>query len=270
MQRFIRNSAITVGALVCLYWLLWLYDSALLDPRFFDGWVLAVGMAMQILFQLRRNFPKLPWGKTASWMQAHIYLGYFLAVIFALHTEFSLPDNFLEWAMWSLFVFVCVSGMIGTYLSWTVPVKLAQSPQQIIFERIPSFRSQLAMDVSALAANSLNTTGSRSISDLYVKKLHNFFRRPQNLFAHLRSSRRPLKRICRDIENLERYVDQSGKEMLHVMKNLVVAKDNLDFQYAHQGILKVWLFVHIPTAYSLILLSILHIAIIYAYSSGAP
>ncbi|GBF26703.1 hypothetical protein MnTg02_01744 [bacterium MnTg02] len=270
MRRIIRNSAITAIALVFLYWLIWLYDAGLRDPRFFDGWILFCGMGAQLLFTLRKKLPHLPLGRATAWMQTHIYIGYAVIVVFGFHTGISLPDGLLEWVLWLLFVIVVLSGVIGAYLSWSIPPKLKQNSERIIFEGIPALRSELAREVDNLATHAADRAGSPTISDLYVNVLHGFFKRPRNLFAHLRGSGRPLDRISGEIGNLERYLDKPGKETLDAIKDLVVAKDNLDFEYAHQGVLKTWLFVHIPATYGLIVLTVLHVAIVYAFSSGAP
>ena len=270
MRRCLRNAAVTAAALWVLYGLVLLYDEALRDPRFLDGWILCAGMAAQLLFHVRKRLPTLRLGPATTWMQAHTYIGYFVIAVFAVHTGFTLPDSGFEWALWSLFVLVASSGVVGSYLTWSIPAKLEQNAEELIFERIPAFRLDLAQDAHDLAMSSVIQAGSLAISDLYATTLHAFFRRPQNLVSHLRSSRRPLQRICDEIESVERCLDEPGKETLDAIKDLVVAKDDLDFQYAHLRALQTWLFIHIPATYGLIVLSILHVVVIYAYSSGVP
>jgi hypothetical protein len=79
-----------------------------------------------------------------------------------------------------------------------------------------------------------------------------------------------LSRIRQDIDNLRRYLDSSGVAILQEIEDRVVAKDNLDFHFAHLMALRLWLFVHIPATYSLIILACVHVATVYAFSSGAP
>ena len=43
----------------------------------------------------------------------------------------------------------------------------------------------------------------------------------------------------------------------------------LPFQYASQRLLKLWLFVHIPLTYSLLVWTVAHIVLVFAYSGGA-
>lgn len=270
MSTLLRNMLVTGLAVVALYWLIGLYDSALRDPRFLDGWLLFAGMGGQLLLHLRKKAPAMALGQVACWMRAHVYGGYAVIALFAVHTSFSLPDSPFEWILWALFVLVAVSGVIGAYLSWSVPAKLEKGAEQISFERIPAFRFTLARQVGDLAVASVEQAGSLAISDFYVNRLYGFFRRPRNFLAHLRGSRRPLRRLCEEIDGLERYIDASDKDTLRSIKRLVVMKDNLDFQFAHMGVLQTWLFIHIPATYSLIALSILHVAVVYAFSAGVP
>ena len=45
-------------------------------------------------------------------------------------------------------------------------------------------------------------------------------------------------------------------------------KDRLDFSAVHLGLTKGWLFVHVPVTYALIVLIVLHVFVVYAFSSG--
>jgi len=270
MRKCLQNIAFTALAIVFLSWLVRLYDSSLRDPSFFSGWILFTGMAAQWLLHFRKQLPMLPLGRAATWLKTHIYFGYFVIAVFLLHTDFSMPDNWFEWVLWSLFMLVAASGVIGAYLSWSVPAKLEQYSGPKTFESIPAIRYRLAEKAGRLALSSVDQSGSLAISNIYADTLRDFFVRPQNLLAHLRGSQRSVKQICDELKTLERHVDEAGKKTLRSIRNLALAKDKLDFQHAHQGLLQCWLFIHIPATYCLIVAVILHVSIIYAYSSGAP
>ena len=79
-----------------------------------------------------------------------------MIVVFGFHTGISLPDGLLEWALWLLFVIVVLSGVIGAYLSWSIPSKLKQNSERMIFEGIPALRSELAREVDNLATHAAN------------------------------------------------------------------------------------------------------------------
>lgn len=270
MQRILKNTAITAFFVLILWGLDWLYGTSLRNPKFFDGWVLCVGMLFLVLFNVRKKLPMLPIGRMRIWMQLHLYVGYFVVAAFILHAGLSFPSGAIEWGLWVLFIIVALSGVVGAYLLRATPAKLEHHSERIIFERIPGFRAQLADEAEALAIGSVNEEKSLSISNLYINTLHEFFRRPANILAHLGTSQRALARINSEIDALNQYLDTSGKERLAQIKDLVQAKDNLDYQYALQGMLKVWLFVHVPATYGLIVLVAAHVAIVYAFSSGVP
>jgi hypothetical protein len=48
----------------------------------------------------------------------------------------------------------------------------------------------------------------------------------------------------------------------------VVEKDRLDFARVYLGLTKGWLFVHVPLTYALIILTVLHVVVVYAFSMG--
>lgn len=280
MTRVVRNSAITFMAAIFLYWLLWLYDTSLRDPRFLDGWLLATGIGLQVYFHVLHKVSVMSPRTAVKWQQTHIYVGWLLLAAFALHTSHSLPDTMLEWSLWVLFLSISLSGAVGTYFSWSVPGKFGQATQ-IVYEQIPAMRSELAQEIHSLAARVKKHTPRGDdifsplpyddwIADLYKNHLNSFLIGPQNAIAHLRGSQRHLAQLANEIDNLKRYVDEPRQEKLDAIKELVLKKDRLDFYYAHQRVMKLWLFVHVPATYALVVLALLHIAAVYAYSSGAP
>ena len=55
-----------------------------------------------------------------------------------------------------------------------------------------------------------------------------------------------------------------------VFAQLVRQKDGLDYHRALQRALKLWLFVHLPFTYALMLFTLFHIVLVFAFSGGAP
>jgi len=263
-----------------LFWLVWIYGNGLRDPRYLDGWVLACGMGVQLYFHIAIKRASLLPKAAMRWRKIHIFLGYVLVAAFISHSDFSLPDTGFEWALWAGFVLVTLSGIFGTYLTWSLKAKRLID-EGIGYDRIPSLRAELARDVHAAVAESEPAAAQITlpglpalphdawIIDLYTNHLRDFFQGPRNFTAHLTGSQRPLKRLTDEIDNLSRYVDQQSRERLVAIKNLVIEKDRLDFARVYLGLTKGWLFVHVPVTYALIVLSVLHIVVAYSYSSGA-
>ena len=254
-----------------------IYDNALRDPRYLDGWVLAAGMSLQLGFHVAIKTNRLSPKSIMRWRKIHIFIGYLLIATFISHSDFSLPNTGFEWALWAGFVLVTLSGLFGTYLTWSLQAK-GGIDENVGSDRIHIRLAELARDVHdivatpdrAAAAIGLPTPPYDAwIIDLYSNHLRDFFEGHRNLSSHLIGSQRPLKRLTNEIDNLSRYIDAQSQEKLTAIRNLVVEKDRLDFTRVHFGLAKGWLFVHVPVTYALIVLSVLHVLIVYSFSSGA-
>lgn len=258
-----------------LFWLVWIYANGLRDPRYFDGWVLVGGMALQVSFHIGKTVGLSP--KSAGrWRKFHIFAGYLVIAAFISHADFTLPDTSFEWALWTGFVLVTLSGIFGTYLAWSQRTK-GRIDEGVSYDRIPALRAELELaflraiaetDASAAAIDLPGLPHDAWITDLYSTHLGDFFQGPRNFTAHLISSQRPLKRVTDEIDNLSRYVDQPRQAKLAYIKTLVVEKDRLDFARVSLGLARAWLFVHVPLTYGLIVLTVLHVLVVYSFSSG--
>jgi hypothetical protein len=258
-----------------LFWLVWIYGNGLRDPRYLDGWVLAGGMALQVCFHIAKTMGLSP--KSAMrWRKVHIFAGYLVVAAFISHSDFTLPDTGFEWALWTGFVLVTLSGILGTYLVWSQRTK-GRVDEGVSYDRIPALRAELkrvflaTVDETETPAAAIDLPGlpyDAWIKDLCTTHLEDFFQGPRNFTAHLIGSQRPLKRLTDAIDNLSGYVDQQSQAKLAYIKNLVVEKDKLDFARVSLGLTRGWLFVHVPVTYALIVLTVLHVLVVYAFSSG--
>lgn len=264
-------------ASVGMCWLVAIYGNGLRDARYLDGWVLAVGMGVQLVFHVVRKASRLSPKGALLWRRVHIHLGYLLVVVFALHSDFSLPDTSFEWALWAGFVLVTITGLFGTYLAWALRA-LGRVDEGIGYDRIPERRAELARDLQALVetadpyAPALDLPAMPHdawIADLHATHLRDFFQERRNFAAHLVGSRRPVSRLTDEIDDLSRYVDQRAQDKLAAIRRLVIDKDRLDFACVHLGLTRAWLLVHVPVTYLLIVMTVLHVIVVYAFSSGA-
>jgi len=251
-----------------LIWLAMAYDLTLRDASYLTGWLLFGGVVLASTFNMRKKLPFLPLLNASIWLQIHIYIGWLLVVLFFLHTSLEWPLGWFEGVLWFLFVLVSLSGLIGLFLSRSLPVRIQNHGERLIFERIPQFRAELADEVEVLATRSVRETASNTIALYYVNRLQAYFSGPKNLVAHLLESRAALTKHRREIDSLERYLQEDGREILANIKDLIVAKDNLDYQYSLQLVLRLWLFVHIPLTYALLLVALVHIVLTYAFSGA--
>jgi cytochrome b561 len=244
------------------------YHASLRDVQYFNGWILAAFFAAMLLLPLRKSLPVLPLGRVRNWLQIHYYLGYLTLGVFLVHTKFRLPNAPVEWILWGLFCTIAFSGMIGGLLSKLIPRRLEEHGNRVLFEQIPSRRAALAEQAEAVGIEAARSGKATSLTTLYSESLFAYFSGPSNTIAHLRMSDRPLRRILGELRSIDRYLDDDGKMLLKKMEDLVRAKNNLDFQQANAGILKTWLFFHVPPSYAAIALIVLHVIIAYGFSTG--
>jgi hypothetical protein len=260
---------------ITLLWLVWIYGNALRHARYLDGWVLAGGMGVQLYFHLAIKTASLSPKSAVRWRKLHIFLGYLLIAVFVAHSDFSLPDTAFEWALWAGFVSVTLSGMFGAYLTWSLQAR-RRVDEGITFERIPARCAELAQEVHAAVGKTDPSAAAIAlpappydawIMELYRVHLRSFFQGPRNFSAHLIGSRRPLGRLTDEIDNLSRFVDQRGQDKLAAVRSLVIEKDHLDFARVYLGLARGWVFVHVPATYALIVITVLHVLVAYAFSA---
>jgi len=270
------QALLIAAASAALFWLVWIYGNGLRDPNYLNGWLLASGMSLQVYFHVSIKTGNMPPKAAKRWRRIHIIVGYVLVAAFLSHTDFTLPDTGFEWALWLGFMLVTLSGILGTYLAWAVRAK-GWIDELVSYDKIPARRVEIARDVRAVVAMTDRAAAAIAlpaaphdawIMDLYTNHLQEFLKGQRNRVPHFLGSQRPLKRITDEIDSLSRFVDQRGQEKLAMIKDMVIEKDRLDFARVHFGLTKGWLFVHVPVTYSLVVLIVLHVLVVYSFSSG--
>jgi hypothetical protein len=269
-RRRVRNFSLTLLLFAAVGAAVHLQTVALRDTSALTGWLLVGGFVLLALYNLRKKLPMLPLFDSASWLQVHLYLGLLTAAVFVLHAGWQLPTGRFEGVLWGLSVALFVTGALGIALSRIAPGALTWHGERVIYERIPRLRRELADEVEQLATQSVEETVSGTIAGFYAERLKHYFASPRNRLAHLLGSKRPLHRMCREMTTLERYLTDEGRATLKQIEDCVIAKHNLDFQQTWQGLLKGWLFLHIPLTYAALVAVPVHVVLVYAFAAGTP
>jgi len=179
------------------------------------------------------------------------------------------PTGWFEGILAWLYALVMLSGFFGLFISRTIPQRLTTRGGEVLFERIPAIRRQLQERAEALALKSIPEVKFTTIADFYARELKDFFEDTRNVWLHLFEVRTPLNRLLNKITDLNRYLNEQERAALDQIAALVRQKDGLDYHYALQLTLKLWLFTHIPLTYSLLLFALAHIVLVFAFSGGA-
>jgi hypothetical protein len=241
-------------------------------PRhaYLSGWVLFAVMLFLTFYNLRKRVPFLRIGSSRFWMQLHLYVGILSGVLFLLHIGWSWPSGPLLQLLTVLFAVVFLSGWLGLWISRAFPRMLTDAGYETPYERIPIVRGRLREEAEALVLAGVDGTTSPMAAEFYTRHLGMFFTRPCNRWTHLRQSRAAQAAHDLKFDEARRYVRKGELELLDKLSDLVARKHMLDYQYSLQSAMRLWLFVHIPISYSLLVFSVLHIIVIYAFSGAAP
>ena len=231
---------------------------ALRQDAVYTGLLLLLLVLALALFNARKKLPFLPLTKAATWLEIHIYAGWFSVFVFLLHVRFHMPSGAMEMILALIFCVVVLSGIFGLYISRDLPPRMASSGEALLYECVPAFRLRIQQNVEDLVRKAESETKSSTLGDFYVQHLCHFFMRTPRAISALAGADRGLHVLLAEMNALDRYLSEQEKAFANEIRDWIETKQNLDFQYAAQRLLKLWLFVHIPFTYSLILLGIAH------------
>ncbi len=235
---------------------------------FVTGWLLLVLIVGLTTYNIRKRLPFLPLGRSSTWLQIHIYAGLLSGVVFVSHIRYQLPNGFFECVLAAMYLGVFLSGVTGLFLTRAIPRRLASRGEEVIFERIPIFLKRLRDDVEQLVFDSASNVDSTAIPDIYLNHLKAFFETPRNVLWHVLHSGRPRRRLLLEINSQHRFLNADERSVMESITDLVKVKDDLDYQFALQATLKVWLFVHVPLTYGLLVFIVYHLIVVYAFAGG--
>jgi len=259
-------SLLTVGLGLALAMAWQLGRIALLPVAVYSGWLLLALVLVLTFFNARKKLPFLPLLSASTWMQAHIYLGWLACFVFVLHTGARIPDGGLEGLLAIAFGGVAISGAFGLWLSRWLPPRLVRSGESLVYERIPVLRHRLAGEARDLVRRAETETRSSTLPDLYLRVLHAYFLRVPPLLAPLTGDDREFHRVRQELESARRYLNEAELEIAGQLAGMIEAKRNLDLQLSGQRLLKLWLFIHIPLTYGLLVLIAAHVWLALHYS----
>ena len=159
VRRRWRNLVLTGIVCAALLTLYWIATASLRSTSFVSGWVLAGACVVLASYNLRKKLTFLPLGASAAWLQAHLYLGLSTVVLFAAHIGFTWPNGGFEILLFTLYVAVAATGVVGLILTRALPPRLTPRGENIVFERLPAGLRRLHVPKTYLAATQGSTPG---------------------------------------------------------------------------------------------------------------
>lgn len=244
----------------------WLLIRSLWSASAWSGALLLGCVGLLGLYGARKKVAVLPLGRTATWLRWHVHVGFLSLLLFVLHGFFlptlawRLPDGWLERSLAIVYLFVAGSGLAGMVITKRVPARICARGEEVIFERIGDFRRELLERSRALVLRPGAVSADGVLSGFCTDRLDSYLARPRSVLGHLAQSRAPLVELRGELEEISRYLSVSQRQVADELLDLIEKKDELDYQYAHQLVLKGWLFLHSTLVGSLLALASLHAA----------
>lgn len=237
-------------------------------------WVGAIG--------LRRRVRALDLGRAETWLKGHIWLGLLAYGLVFLHAGFRV-GGLLSGLLLVLFTVVVVSGIYGLVVQHVVPrLMTAQLPYETVHEQAPLYTSRLHEEATravlevcgyggeadgaekeALAggrtaprrgggARAIQPVeGSQPVQDFFKQQVEPFLKTGAGrlgavgdrraLFAHVRTLSGP-----------------GVHATLDTLEALCEERRRVDTQVRLHGWLHGWLLLHVPLAYALLALTVVH------------
>jgi len=262
-RRRVTGIILVVLATILLTVLTAVFDAAFVSTRGVHGWLLAAMIVFLACYQIRKRLTMLPLGTSALWLQLHIYIGLSTLPVFFLHTDGRLPRGPIEIFMLACYLIVFLSGAGGLLLSRIIPPRLRNRGGEALYERIPGYVRRIAAQTEKL----ISTTAEESvIRDLFEARLRPYFEQPANFWRHVMHSQKHCVLLLDAVRDAGRFAAEEEQLLLNELTELVQQKDDLDYQYAMQSILKYWLFIHVPLTWALIVMTIFHASVALMYS----
>ncbi len=233
-------------------------DAGLGSAEIMTGSTVLASLFVLLLLGVRRRLPFWPLGSVSMWTQIHIYTGLFAGGVYWLHVPAIIAGGRLEMAVSMLFVLVTLSGFYGVFASRTLPKKLTTIDRQLRFDLVDWHRQQISTAARGLLEQVNEQTSLRVLGGFYTKCLQPFFAsRPSLAFVVAPTSSRR-KRLLTGLQQLDRYLENEGRETSGALAALVRRRDELDYQYALQLRLRLWVVIHGVLSLLLVALSIAH------------
>ena len=254
-------AVIVVSAVVLIdHW----QRQALLEPEIVTGWILLGAIVFLVLFNLRKKLPMVPLGRTSDWLAAHVAIGLATAAVYAVHARELWPSGY-ELALALLFYAVTLSGLLGYLLQRQVPRAVADIEHEVIWERIPAELAALRERAEAIVLECARETGSEVLPRLYREDLAWYFRKPRFVVASLVGDGVSASWLRHRFASVLPYLRGPELSYRDALRVCAKRKVDIDRAFALQGLLKVWLLVHVPATYGFLVLVVWHVILVHVY-----
>lgn len=256
----------TLAAAFIVWIVAWLEEGRLGHASYFTGITCLCSLLLLMLYGIRRRIPVLPVGSASTWTQIHIYTGLFATIVYVMHVPALLGAGLFECGLSIVFWIVSASGFYGIYASRTLPKRLTAVESQYRFDRIVWHRDQIADTARQMLEGTIEQSTARILGAYYTAYLKPFFsNRPSLAYVMLPTGNRR-RHLLSGLKELNRYLEDEGRVTAGRFAALVRQRDDLDYQFALQLRLRLWLLVHSALSIALIAAAVVHAIVAWRFT----
>jgi hypothetical protein len=254
-----RNFQITLGVSVLLL-LVYAVADALWAWSPKRGLGLAFGILAALAFVFEMCYPSrrpsaVPLFTARNWVQAHVYVGVVALLAVVIHSGLTWPRGGFGWWLLLLSAWTTLTGLLGVWLQKWIPATLAEGLQiEALYERIPFLIEELVKEGDALVADA-----SDVLDRFYRQEVRDRLGRLAPSWGFLLDVRGGRERALEPFRRMVSFVDAQDKGKVEDLMSIYTEKLELDAQYSLQGILRTWLWLHVPAAGLLMGLLVIHV-----------
>lgn len=200
-----------------------------------------------------------------GWTSAHVYLGLSLIIVATLHSGFQFGWN-IHTLAYALMIIVIVSGLIGVFFYVYIPRRMSDNRSEM-------GQADMLKEVSNLDA--MLDDAAQPLNDKYISivrtaidktKLGGSIIRRLSVNADRCPTRKALNFFQLEMRNVDATERSDILDMISVLerKNSLLLKIRKHTRY--KALLQIWLYIHLPVTFALIVALFAHIISVFYYS----
>lgn len=266
--RRIVSLSITAGAIVLLAMAVWIVKTQLGHASMLTGWTLLASVVLLVLLGVRKRFPMLPILPVRVWTQFHMYTGLFALAVYVMHVPVILASGFYEGSLSFLFLAVALSGLYGVWISRKGAKRLNAVPGEYRFDQFGWHRRKIADRAWDVLQELGDSADVPVLAKYYSDRLQHYFSgKPSLVYVMVPTSFRR-RQLLAGLGDMDRYFSSNVKQASGRLAALVRTRDDLDFHYATQLRMRLWLAIHIAMTLAMIVFIVVHVLMVLRFRGG--
>ena len=231
-------------------------------------WGISYGIAATVLLVCvflwmvrRRSLCLYALSRAWPFLQIHVYGGVLFLLLVLMHTGFKLPHGVLNIWLWSMSIWVVLSGLLGIALQKWIPTLLTSGLSiEVHYDRIPELITEARQK-----AERLIQTCELPVQDFYRTKLAPILAKPQPRLIFFLDITAGQTAKFKQFDTLRILLPDGEKQKLDHLLDICKTKLEMDAHCSLQRALRWWLYLHVPCSILLFVLTIIHVFVVFYY-----